>query len=291
MITKNLKRRSSFLVLVLLLVGTMWVAGCGGNIKETPAPKPGQIETTTLSGTITIAGSTSVQPFSEALAEEFMDQNQGVIINVQGGGSSVGIESAISVMAAIGAISRDVKDAEKAKATLVETAIALDGMALVVHPENAVKNLTTEQVRNIYTGNIKNWNELGGTDGAIAVVSREEGSGTREAFLEMVMDDNDILNAALILNSTGAIRTTVASNKNAIGYISLAILNDEVQALEIDGVAANEANIKAGTYKIQRPFLYVTKDEPTGLAKAFIEFILSDAGQRIVVEEGAIGVK
>lgn len=287
--SKKVRRVSSFLILALLLVGTIWVAGCGQT--ETQEPQNNTNNTPALTGTLTIAGSTSVQPFSEALAEEFMAKNKDVQVNVQGGGSSVGIESAISGAAGIGASSRAVKAEEKAKANLVDTTIALDGIALVVNPANEVKNLTTEQVRNIYLGNIKNWKEVGGADAAIAVVSREAGSGTRDAFIELVMDKKDILVTALIQNSTGAVRTTVAGDKNAIGYVSLASLNSEVTALEIDGVAANEANVKAGNYKIQRPFIYVTKDAPAGLAKAFIDFVLSADGQKIMVDEGAISVK
>lgn len=284
--SKNLRRNTSFLLLGLLLLGASLVAGCSQQNADTKD----QAGTPALTGTLTIAGSTSVQPFSEVLAEKFMAANKGVTVNVQGGGSSVGVESVISGAAGIGAASRAVKAEEKAKANLVDTKIALDGIAVVVNPSNTVKALKTEDVRNIYLGNIKNWKELGGPDAPITVVSREEGSGTRDAFSELAMEKKDILKTAIIQNSTGAVRTTVAGDKNAIGYVSLASVNKDVTALDIDGVTATEANVKAGTYKLQRPFIYITKDAPAGLAQAFIDFVLSAEGQKIIVDEGAISI-
>lgn len=287
MLTINRRRITSFVILGLVLVGTWVITGCGRPASETPTPNSG---TPALSGTLTIAGSTSVQPFSDILAEEFMAQHKDVKINVQGGGSSVGIEAAGSGAANIGASSRALKAEEKNQG-LVNTTIALDGIAVVVNPANTVTNLKSGDVKNIYMGNIKNWKDLGGPDGVITVVTREEGSGTRDAFSELVMAKGEINKSAIVQNSTGAVRTTVAADKNAIGYVSMASLNQEVRALDIDGAAASEANVKAGTYKVSRPFLYVTKGAPEGLSKAFIDFVLSDEGQRLVVEEGAFSVK
>lgn len=286
--SEKIRRITSFLILGLLLVGTGIVTGCGSKTTETPTP--GQNTPAALSGSLTIAGSTSVQPFSEVLAEEFMAKNKGVQINVQGGGSSVGIEAAVTGAAQIGASSRAVKAEETAKG-LTATIIALDGIAVVVNPANTLTGLTTEQVMNIYLGNIKNWNEVGGPDAVITVVTREEGSGTRDAFSEIVLAKKDIIKTAIVQNSTGAVRTTVAGDKNAIGYVSLSSLNQEVKALDINGAAANEANVKAGTYKIQRPFIYVTKGAPSGLAQAFIDYVLSPEGQQLIVEEGAFSIK
>lgn len=269
----------------LLMFGALATAGCGKQEASAPPQQP----TPGLSGTLTVAGSTSVQPFSEVLAEEFMAANKEVQINVQGGGSSVGIESAVSGAAGIGAVSRSVTSEEKAKG-LVDTIIALDGIAIVVHPSNAISSISTADVMNIYLGNIKNWKQLGGLDAPITVVTREDGSGTREAFTSLVMNKKDIISTAIVQNSTGAVRTTVAGDKNAIGYVSLSSLNQEVKALQVDEIAANEANVKNGTYKLQRPFIYVTKGEPSGLAKAFIDYVLSPQGQQLIVEEGAITV-
>lgn len=285
--SQKIRRITSFILLGLLLIGTGIVAGCGQKQTENqPTPNT----PAALSGALTIAGSTSVQPFSEVLAEKFMADNKGVQVNVQGGGSSVGIEAAVSGAANIGASSRALKDEEKAKG-LVDTKIALDGIAVVVNPANTVTDLKAEQVMNIYLGNIKNWKEVGGPDAPITVVTREEGSGTRDAFVELVLAKKEIIKTAIVQNSTGAVRTTVAGDKNAIGYVSMASLKPEVKALQIDGVVANEANVKNGTYKIQRPFLYVTKGEPQGLAKAFIDFVLSAEGQKLIVEEGAFSIK
>lgn len=280
MASKQIARMTSWILVGLLLLSLSWVSGCGQKTADTN--KGGG-----LSGTLTVAGSTSVQPFSEVLAEEFMEANPGVKINIQGGGSSVGIESVVSGVAGIGAVSRTVS-AEEVTQGLSWRIIALDGIAVVVNPSNPITGLKTADVMNIYLGNIKNWKELGGTDAPITVVTREEGSGTREAFSSLVMNKKDILKTAIVQNSTGAIATTVAGDKNAIGYISLSSLKPEVKALTIDGIAATETNVRTRDYKLQRPFIYVTKGEPTGLTKAFIDFVLSPEGQKLMVEEGAI---
>jgi len=274
----------------ILLLMMVVVTGCS----KSDAGKDAGNQTgdsTKLSGTLTVAGSTSVQPFSEVLAEEFQAKNPDVKVNVQGGGSSQGVEAAVSGAAEIGSLSRDLKDEEKAKANLVVTPIAVDGVAVVVNSANKISALTTEDIKNIYIGNIKNWKELGGDDAPITVISREEGSGTRDAFSEIALNKEDIVKDAIIQNSTGAVRTTVAGDKNAIGYISLASVNKDVKAVDLDGVKASEANVKNGSYKLQRPFIYITKDDPQGLSKAFIDFVLSDEGQKIIVEEGAFTVK
>lgn len=283
------KKIVTFLLLGMLLITAGIAAGCSKTeTQENTEPEQGAA-TKQLSGTLTIAGSTSVQPFSEVVAEEFMAKNPEVQVNVQGGGSSQGIEAAISGAADIGSSSRELKDEEKSQ--LVETRIALDGIAIVVHKDNPVGALSREQVKNIYLGNITNWKEVGGSDTAITVVSREEGSGTLDAFLSLVMDKEEITDKAIIQNSTGAVRTAVAGDKNGIGFISLAKVNEEVKALDIDGVKATVENIKSDTYKLYRTFLYVTKSEPEGLSKAFIDFVMSDEGQNLMVEEGAISIK
>ncbi len=280
MASKRVVRMTGWLLVGLLLLGLGAVSGCGQ--KDSTTDKGAG-----LSGTLTVAGSTSVQPFSEVLAEEFMAANPGVEINVQGGGSSVGIESTVSGAAGIGAVSRTVTAAEMAQG-LTWRVIALDGIAVVVNPANSISNMKTEDVMNIYLGNIKNWKELGGNDAPITIVTREEGSGTREAFSSLVMNKKDIIKSAIVQNSTGAIAATVAGDKNAVGYVSLSSVKPEVKALTIDGIAATEANVRTRDYKLQRPFIYVTKGEPTGLAKAFIDYVLSPEGQQLIVEEGAI---
>ncbi len=286
----NSKRILGLLIVGVMMLGAFAVAGCGkeDNSNEQDTSQNSQ----ELSGKLTIAGSTSVQPFSEVLAEEFMVTNPKVEISVQGGGSSQGVTAAASGAAEIGSASRNVKDEEITEnPDLVVTQIAIDGVAVVVHPSNPVQDITLEEIKNIYLGNITNWGELGGTDAAITVVSREEGSGTRDAFVGMVMNDEEIVPSAIIQNSNGAVRTAIAGDENSIGYVSLAIVNNEIKALDVEGVAASVENIKAGTYKISRPFNYITNNAPAGLAKAFIDFVLSDEGQKIMVDEGAISIK
>lgn len=280
----NRKKYFHYFILGSLLFMSLAVIGCGGSEKKDTA---NQGQSGELSGSITIAGSTSVQPFSEVLAEEFMTKYPGTEVNVQGGGSSQGVTAVVSKTADIGSVSRELKEEEKAK-NLKEFTLALDGIAVAVNPENKVDDLTLEQLKNIYLGNITNWSEVGGSDADITLVNREAGSGTRGAFEELVMGEDTISDKAIVQNSTGAVKTIIESDKNAIGYISLAVTDDKVKAVKIEGIEATADNIISGQYKIARPFIYITAEEPRGLAKAFIDYALSDEGQAIVVEEGAI---
>ncbi|MGQ9557039.1 MAG: phosphate ABC transporter substrate-binding protein PstS family protein [Desulfurispora sp.] len=265
----------------VLLVGGL--TGCGGAEKsETGNKTQGDA---TAKTTITTAGSTSVQPLSEELAKAFQSKNPNVTINVQGGGSSQGVKAAAEGIAEIGACSRELKESEKSLG-LVETVIARDGIAIVVNPQNSqLDSLSIEQVRKIYAGQITNWKEVGGQDAPINVVTREAGSGTRGAFEELVMGkDAKITDKAITSPSNGAVRTAVAGDPQAIGYVSIGYLNKEVKAVKIDGVEASEANVKSGQYKISRPFLYLTKGEPQGATKDFIDFVLGPEGQKIVAQ-------
>ena len=175
---------------------------------------------------------------------------------------------------------------------LVETLIAKDRIAVVVHPANRVQKLTLVQIKGIYAGTITNWKDVGGEDQIIDVVTREEGSGTRGAFEELVMGkDSKIRTSAIVQGSTGAIRTTVAGNSKAIGYISLASLNESVKAVIVEGVPATTGNILNGTYQICRSFLYLSQAEPVGEVKNFIDFVLSPEGQALIEKEGLVRVK
>ncbi|HHY46840.1 MAG TPA: phosphate ABC transporter substrate-binding protein [Firmicutes bacterium] len=238
--------------------------------------------------TLTIAGSTSVQPFAELLAESFMKIHGGVSINVQGGGSSAGARAAMTGVAGIGAMSRELAPEEK---SLHEIMIARDGIAIIVHPDNPVDDLTLDQVRRIFSGEIKRWSEVGGPDKPIHVVSREEGSGTRGSFDEMVMHGREVTPAAVVQDSNGAVRETVAGDKSAIGYISLGLVDKRVKGLKIDGVEPSVENVRLGRYSIARPFLFVTRDAPQGLAKEFIDFVLSPDSQAVLLREGLVPVK
>jgi phosphate transport system substrate-binding protein len=238
-----------------------------------------------VSGEITEAGSTTVQPVAEELAQAFMVKYPDVEITIQGGGSSTGVKSAADGTVDIGAASRELKDSEKGLGLVVHV-LARDGIAIVAHPSQTVTNLTKEQVKQIYAGEITNWSQVGGPDEEINVVSREEGSGTRAAFEEMVMGEDTVITANAILQpSNGAVRTTVAGDPNAIGFVSFGYLDSSVKALSIDGVAGTVANAKNGTYPIVRPLLLLTKGEPEGLVKEFIDYCLGDEGQEIVAKD------
>jgi phosphate transport system substrate-binding protein len=248
--------------------------------------------------TISMAGSTTVQPLAEKLAGEYMKANQNLMIDVKGGGSGVGVKSAVDGTAMIGMASRKLSDEEKtANPDLVATVIARDGIALIVNPDVTVEGLTLDQARDIFMGKITNWKDLGGEDQMIIVVSREEGSGTRTAFQEMVMkkdkdgNENLIADTAILLSSNGAILTTISSTPYSLGYLSMGYLDATVKALKINDVAATEENSANGTYSVVRPLNFLTKGQPAGDAKAFIDWILSDAGQTIVKADGYISAK
>ncbi len=237
---------------------------------------------------IIVAGSTSVQPFADKWAEVYMEKHPNVIVNVQGGGSSAGIQSAKSGVANIGTCSRKLKPEEK---DLQEIVVAYDGLVIIVHPTNMIDNLSLEQVRHIFAGQVRNWMEIGGKDKSMTVVTREEGSGTRGAFQEMVMKNETIFKSAIVQDSNGTVREIVANDPNAIGYISLGLVNDKVKVLKLDDIIASDENILNKKYNLVRSFLFVTKDIPSGEVKNFIDFVLSREGQNLGKEEGLIPVE
>ena len=214
-----------------------------------------------------------------------MTKNPDVKIDVQGGGSGVGVKSAADGVANIGMASRELK-AEEASLGLTATVIAKDGIAVIANSANQVADLKIADIKKIFTGEVTNWKELGGADAPIVVINREEGSGTRDAFQELALGkEAKFVDSAAIQNSTGAVRTAVASDPNAVGFISMGSLDETVKALKVDGVDPAEASVLDGSYKISRPFNFLTKGPATDLSKAFIDWILSDEGQAIVGEE------
>lgn len=239
---------------------------------------------TSGSGTI-IAGSTSVQPYAEVLAEEYMILNPDSPIDIQGGGSSAGITAAETESAAIGMSSRSLKDEEM---YLWSIEIARDGLVLIVNPENTIDDLSLDQIRDIYSGAITDWGQLGGRPERINLIAREEGSGTRSAFVELAMGEEEITPKAIVQDSNGSVMQLVSGDPNAIGFISLGLVNDEVKALDLNGVEATAENIRNDSYTLARPFLFVTKNEPTGITKSFIEYTLSLEGQELLSSEGLI---
>ncbi|AIS31603.1 MAG: phosphate ABC transporter substrate-binding protein [Methanobacterium formicicum] len=240
---------------------------------------------------ITIVGSTSVQPVAEKLATEYMKKNSSVKITVQGGGSSVGIKSVQDGSANIGTSSKSLKANESTGLSQYE--IGKDGIAIIVNNNNALSGLTMEQLKGILSGNITNWKEVGGPDAKINVVVREEGSGTRDAVQEIVLGKLangtkvDFIKSAIVQSSTEAVQQSVAQDPNAIGFISFASVNG-TKALQINNVAPSEATVLDGTYKIQRPFLFLIKGNATGAIKAFIDWVDGPEGQAIIKSENVV---
>jgi len=230
--------------------------------------------------TIEVGGSTSVSPLMELFAENYQHAKPNIKVNINGTGSGDGINNA-GILYQIGMSSRELTPAEQGKG-LKETVIAIDGIAVIVHKENTVNNLSVDQIRDIYTGAVTDWSQVGGAAGKIAVISREEGSGTRGAFEEIVKFQGKLLAGANESTSTGAIKAGITQNPNAIGYISLGSVDDTIKAVSVDGVAPATENVKSGDYKIARPFIVLTGSNLHAESAAFTEWMLSADGQAIV---------
>lgn len=239
-------------------------------------------------GTVSTDGSTSMEKVIGALGESFENDNSGVTFTYNPTGSGSGIKAVLEGCCDIGLSSRNLKDEEKADG-LTETVLAYDGIAMIVHPENPVSDLTLEQIAAIYTGEITNWNEVGGSDGEIVLIGREAGSGTRDGF-ESITGTEDACKYRQELTSTGDVITTVAGNPNAIGYASLASVKNSVKAISVGGVAPSEATIKDGSYAVQRPFVLVTKTdaELSETAKKFFDYITSADANEIITSAGVV---
>ena len=237
---------------------------------------------------VTTDGSTSMEKVIGTLGEAFTEK-EGINVTYNPTGSGSGIQAVSEGRCDIGLSSRALKDDEKA--TLTETVVALDGIAMIVNPENPVSDLTVEQIADIYTGKITNWKDVGGNDAEIVLIGREAGSGTRDGF-ESVTDTKDACQYRQELTSTGDVITTVSQNPNAIGYASLAAIKDSVKALTVNGVAPTEANVKDGTYLVQRPFVLVTKEGValSETAQKFFDFATSADAASIISAAGAVPV-
>lgn len=233
-----------------------------------------------------VVGSTSVQPFAELLAQEYAARNDGRIVEVQGGGSTAGLQAVATGLADIGSCSRSLSAEEAREFTAV--VIARDGLAVVVNPVNPVSELTREQLRGLFSGQIENWKDVGGKDGPVRPITREEGSGTRESFVHLVMGKVPISRRALTQESNGAVRELVRGDPAAIGYMSLGLVSKELKAVLIDKAEPTAESVLAGSYKLVRPFLFVTKGTPGPEAQRFIDFVLSAQGQNILESEGLV---
>ena len=281
--------KKAFAILLTLTMALSLLAACGGK-QETPAQTEQSTQPAALSGTVSTNGSTSMEKVIGALSEQFMTDNSGVSVTYDATGSGAGIEAASNGSADIGLSSRALKDEEKASG-LVGTTVALDGIAVIVNPANKVADLTVEQIAQIFTGEITDWSQLGGEAGTISCIGREAGSGTRDGF-ESITKTKDACKMDQELTSTGAVIEAVAGNPNAIGYASLSALKDTVKAVTVGGVACTEDTVLDGSYAIQRPFVFVTKDSTalSAQAQAFFDFATSAAANDLIRAAGAVPV-
>ena len=276
-------KRVKTAILMLSLVAVL--SACTSNEEPNEKASKGS------GATVSISGSTSVGPLAEKLAHAYSEQDN-TKIEINQIGSSAGITNAISGVSEIGMSSRDLKEEERASG-LEEIVIAYDGIVVVTHPTNKVKDLTIEQVKKIFTGKVTNWKELGGDDLEIVVVSREDGSGSRDAFQEIVdYSSGELIRNAIIASGNGNIKTTVGNNKHAVGFVSFEYIDESISTIDINGVAATAENVLKKQYNLSRPFLFVHKEgQLTKAGQRFIDFILSEDGQLIAAEAGAIPIK
>jgi phosphate transport system substrate-binding protein len=234
---------------------------------------------------VTLAGSTAFQPFAEKLAEEYNAAHPDVNVTVQGGGSALGISAALNGAAQIGMA--DLVELPADAKILTGFVVARDGIAVVVNPSNKVADLPMARIRDVYIGKVRNWQELGGADAPITVVSRESGSGTRSSF-ETILGRFDLADSAIIQDSNGTVRETVANDANAIGYLSYGLLNEKIKAIAVDGKACTTELIVAGEYTLVRPIYLLTKGEPTGSSRLFIDYVLGAEGQASIKADGLL---
>ena len=275
------------IALVLAAVLALGLTACGSSTdgSDTNTQDTGS---TALSGTVSTDGSTSMEKVIGALSESYMAQNSGVTVTYNPTGSGSGITAVQEDTCDIGLSSRALKDEEKA-AGLTETVLAYDGIAIIVHPDNPVSDLTIEQLAKLYTGEITNWKEVGGNDAEVVLIGREAASGTRDGF-ESITGTADKCRYRQELTSTGDVITAVSQNPDAIGYASLASVKDSVKALSVGGVTPGEETVKDGSYAVQRPFVLVTVEgkELSAAAQAFFDYMTSADAASIIAKAGAV---
>jgi phosphate transport system substrate-binding protein len=302
---KDMKNRVKKMV-AILTAATMVAAGvmgCGSSDTnadannsndnttqtESQATDNNTADNTDLSGSVTLAGSTSMEKLANAMNEAFMEKYPNVSATAEFTGSSAGIESLAAGSVDIGDASRALSDDEKGQG-IVENIVAIDGIAVITDTDNTITDIKSEDLAKVYTGEITNWKDLGGKDEQIVVIGREAGSGTRDAFEEL-MDVKDSCKYAQELDSTGAVLAKVAATPGAVGYVSLDVLDDTVNGLKINAVEPTEENILAGTYVLQRPFVMATKgeiSEQSEQVQAYFDFINSEDGQNVIKSVGLI---
>ena len=276
------------IALVLTALLALSLVACGSESKTDDTKTDDQ--PAALTGTVSTDGSTSMEKIIGALSESFMAQNSGVTVNYNPTGSGSGITAVQEGTCDIGLSSRALKDEEKS-AGLKETVLAYDGIAIIVHPDNPVSDLSVEQLAQLYTGEITNWKDVGGNEAEVVLIGREAASGTRDGF-ESITGTKDKCQYRQELTSTGDVITAVSQNPDAIGYASLASIKDSVKALNVDGVTPSEATVKDGSYKVQRPFVLVTMEgkELSPAAQAFFDYAVSSDAASIIAKAGAVAV-
>ncbi|WP_185752421.1 phosphate ABC transporter substrate-binding protein [Butyrivibrio sp. AE2032] len=285
-----MKRRIIAIMAAVSLM-TFGLVGCGSESPQSAdaAEQGKNEESVELNGTIKLAGSTSMEKLCEAMSESFMERNPGVTVTVEYTGSGAGLESLAAGSVDIGNASRGLKDEEKASG-VVENIVAIDGIAVITNKSCSIKDVTSKDLAKIYSGEITDWAELGGEEQPIIVIGREAGSGTRDAFEEL-LEVKDGCAYAQELDSTGAVLAKVATTPGAIGYVSLDVVDDTVSGLKIDGVEPTEEEILAGNYMLQRPFVMATKgeiSEQNELVQAWFNYINSDDGKEVIKQVGLI---
>ncbi len=284
-------KRRIIAIMAAVSIMTFGLVGCGSESPQSAdaAEQGKNVESVELNGTIKLAGSTSMEKLCEAMAESFMQRNPGVTVTVEYTGSGAGLESLAAGSVDIGNASRGLKDEEKASGA-VENIVAIDGIAVITNKSCSIKDVTSKNLAKIYSGEITDWAELGGKEQPIIVIGREAGSGTRDAFEEL-LEVKDGCVYAQELDSTGAVLAKVATTPGAIGYVSLDVVDDTVSGLKIDGVEPTEEEILAGNYMLQRPFVMATKGEMSGqneLVQAWFNYINSDDGKEVIKQVGLI---
>ena len=285
-----MKRRIIAIMAAVSLM-TFGLVGCGSESPQSAdtAEQGKNVESVELNGTIKLAGSTSMEKLCEAMSESFMEKNPGVTVTVEYTGSGAGLESLAAGSVDIGNASRGLKDEAKASGE-VENIVAIDGIAVITNKSCSIKDVTSKDLAKIYTGEITDWAELGGEEQPIIVIGREAGSGTRDAFEEL-LEVKDVCAYAQELDSTGAVLAKVGTTPGAIGYVSLDVVDDTVSGLKIDGVEPTEEEILAGNYMLQRPFVMATKgeiSEQNELVQTWFNYINSDDGKEVIKQVGLI---
>jgi phosphate transport system substrate-binding protein len=294
---KTMKKFMALLLAALMILSLAALTACGESKTEDTTAAEAADNTDTaetadkneeLSGTVSTDGSTSMEKVIGALGEKFMQDNDGVNFTYNPTGSGSGITAVSEGRCDIGLSSRNLKDEEK-ESGLSATVLALDGIAIIVNPENDVTDLSLEDIAAMYKGEITNWSEVGGGDAEIVIIGREAGSGTRDGF-ESITGTQDACQYRQELTSTGDVITTVSQNPDAIGYVSLAAVKDSVKVVSVDGITPTEETVKDGTYAIQRPFILVTKDgvELSVVAQAFFDYATSAEAAEIIAAAGAV---